>query len=246
MNNTVYATEMRDVRVDQGNEETFIHSKVFKYHDKCRIALQKILKFHHIYMSDIIGLSNSIAVTFIESENELPIEVSRLQSVFEHIRKEMHITITTYTEAYVTQSPIIRTNAEKHLLDLNAAVFYAKQEIAGEYWIAPGSSWEWRMDPTDPAILACPEPSDITYESIELARVTGVRATDDSFRSLLLAGDEVEIIISLDHRLSEVSHKTTLAEAQDIWKGQTKLTAKVRIAGNCNAEIIGEMVLVRG
>lgn len=109
---------------------------------------------------------------------------------------------------------------------------------------AQGTELETALDPVDPALLRAPEPEDNRLVTIERALIIGCREVRANQRDLFRPEDEVEVIVTLAGEIPEVRLTTTRQMAQQMYRGENRLTATA-IATNLRStpEVRGDWIV---
>ncbi|MCR6625777.1 MAG: hypothetical protein NVV67_05810 [Pseudoxanthomonas sp.] len=218
----------------------------FNYTKAAATHLARLIAGNGVQIKPVAWVSTHQAAAIMELvEGDLQIAEPLWKAVAQTLRNSLEEVISRYAAAFLQQKPMQRIGHDLAALAFNRI---AREALAAgaEFWMFPGTALEWRFEPTDPAMLACPEPIDVTYDRIDSALVSGVREVNGPQRELFDPSDEVEVVISLRHRLAEIRHTTTLQKAQAIWRGETRLSADVRIRPGEMPEVVGDVTLTRG
>lgn len=109
---------------------------------------------------------------------------------------------------------------------------------------ARGSDLETVLLPEDPALLRAPAPLDNRTVTIDRALIIGCREVRANQGDLFRPEDEVKVIVTLAGDVPEVQLTTTRQMAQQMYRGENRLTATA-IASNLRAtlELQGEWVV---
>jgi hypothetical protein len=187
---------------------------------------------------------HAAAALLLVDEGRLQIAEPSWMKIAKDLRDTLDEVKKRYAEAFRNQVALERIGNDLSALAFNRTAWQARA-LDGEFWLFPSTPLEWHYDPMDPALLACGEPDDDQFDTIVNALVAGVREVNNPQRGLFQGDDKIEVLISLRHRIPEVRHTTTLEEAQQIWQGRTRLTAKVRLKLGELPEVIDGLQLVR-
>ena len=218
----------------------------FNYAKIAATNLARLFPRNGAHIKQVAWLSTHQAAAIIElDEGGLQIAEPMWMAIAQEIRNSLEEVIPRFAEAFRRQEAMQRIGHDLPALAFNRIAWEA-QITGGEFWIFPGTALEWRYEPMDPALLTCPEPIDVTFDRIDNALVDGVRKVNGPQRNMFDQDDRIEVVISLEHRLAEIRYATTLGEAQEIWRGETRLSADVRIRPGELPEVMGDISMIRG
>lgn len=160
------------------------------------------------------------------------------------LRADIDDVLRRYRAAYDEGRPLTPHSRDAAVLGLNDLVWKARS--FGATWdMFPDEPTGWRFDPVDPSLLRCEVQVDRRTLSIERALVLGAYAADDRQHDLFDPTERRNVIIVLAHEHPQVRYITTLPEAQAIWNGVARLSARVEIEGDAMPVILGPITLER-
>ena len=201
--------------------------------------LRRIVPQRGVTVPEAADFSDHSAIGHIMLDGgDVPMRESMAAAIARALNTTWDEVIARYSQAYAAQLPVERVGHDLSVLALNRAAYSITQR-GGECWLFRDSILARQLEPVDPDLLACAEPFDVTYEAIDSALVTGVREINGRQRGLFNPAAEVNVLISLEHEIPEVRMLVELQAAQQIWRGETRMTADVRIQ-------LGEKPLVLG
>jgi hypothetical protein len=201
------------------------------------------LKRTGVVVRDAPGYRDGCAGAFLamkDSGAELEPDVQAMVALC--IRTDIEEVLERYGKAYRRKEPVARTGDDVAILGFNENAFEAMNR-GGRTIFFGGTPMEWHYQPVDPALLKCGEPVEVVERIIRAAIVTGVRELmqpqSDAFEQ------EESVIISLAGNPREVIFKASRGPAQQIWRGESRFTALVRIPPAGLPEVLGEPTIVR-
>ena len=237
-----------DVRVpgiNVGTTEAHLQRTAFRDVDSVIGKLNRFLRPQQVSVSESIVLADNHASGWLVNRFGLPIDDDLAQAISEKLHEVTDEVKVRFGNAFRDQ-----TSIERNSQDLAALAFNGSAEIAArngaEIWFGPGRSWSWRYMPAEPRSLECATPCGIRYETISRGCVMGVRECGAAQQDLFLQDGLIDVIITLEHKHTEIRYRTSRAEAQmNIWTGVTHLSADVRIRVGDLPEVMGQLTLER-
>lgn len=184
-----------------------------------------------------------VAAHAVPSDEDL-IDPAMLERAAALLKRKIEGVLGRYSAAYTRDEPVTPHPHDAAVLALNALAWKARRR--GAFWdMFPDEPSGWRFDPIDPSLLQCEVPIERKTLWIERALVRGVYEADDRQGDLFNPWERRDIIIVLSHDHPQVRYIATLAEAQAIWRGVVRISARIEIEGDSMPVVVGPIVLER-
>jgi hypothetical protein len=182
-----------------------------------------------------------IEVPFDEADN---LQFGNMHHAMTEALKQVDTVKTRFGNAYSTQTPLPRTEADRRALTFNKAIFQFQNQ-GGTCVFLPESDAEHQFTPAEPRLLDCEEPSNIRIVRIQGALISGARDANGKEHPLPFQGaTQVDAVLSLIHDIAEVIFTTSLDVAQNLWKKATRVTCDVEIAPGKIPRVIGNPTFI--
>lgn len=242
MSGATCVAEIQMPGIDQGLDDTSVKRSSFKQADAAFQALARLLSNYKVVAGDVIYLSHDRARVLVKMDGDLPIPDVVAEKISGELRALLDEVAFRYAQAYSTRQALERSARDMHALGFNRAV-HAAEESGAEFRFFPSSPWAWKYQPVDPSTLAAPEPTDVKFEKIVGALVTGAGELGGVQGNLL--SDEIDVFLNIANRIPVVRCRMTREEAQNAWHGVTRLTATLRMELGSLPQVEGKLKLIR-
>lgn len=132
--------------------------------------------------------------------------------------------VDRYRTGMAQERPVRRIPSDAALECLNKCAW--ELHLTGASLVfAQGTELEATLTPEDPALLRAPAPEDRRLVQIDRALIIGCRETRDNQLDLFRPEGDVQVIVTLAGEIPEVRLATTRKVAQQLYRGQNRLTA---------------------
>ena len=205
---------------------------------------QKILPRARYIVPEVLNANPDVAAIEVEAPRDRPnLTEQCLRDAEGLIRTALTEYHKRYGDAVAARRPVRRLPLDSALECLNKTLWAIEQE-GGKAVLAPDTSFADVLRGIDPQLLRAAEPDEGEEASINQALVVGCREIYRGQGDMFLAEDEVEVLVSLVGAIPEIHLHTTRAEAQQIYRGANRMTAKVRLTGRgVIPEVVGEYAI---
>jgi hypothetical protein len=233
--------EVRSTGVARDGDGVEVVTHVCKLPHAIGSCLKPLLVEFDIALVDAVHFEPNLAISSVaQADGGLLDEEAVAESLSKVIRNKCEESIQRHADAFARQEALVRNSLDPHILKLNQLAWNAKK-VGAELWILPRTPYEWRFDPTDPAQLLCAFPMEVVDSRIDDAEVLGVREVLQRQRDFWNAIEEIDAIITLNHRIPEIRHRMNRSDAQALWAGVTRISATVRRRGDELPIVVGDI-----
>lgn len=132
--------------------------------------------------------------------------------------------VDRYRTGMAQERPVRRIPSDAALECLNKCA-WELHLVGASLVFAQGSELEATLTPEDPALLRAPAPEERRLVQIDRALIIGCREIRDNQLDLFRPEDEVQVIVTLAGEVPEVRLATTREVAQQLYRGENRLTA---------------------
>lgn len=233
--------ELRSAGVAREGDGVDVRSRLCKLPDKISGCLKSLVGEVDFEIADSVHFEDRHAVKSFLDRVDLYDEETFSRAISDQILRKFRDCVQRHAEACAKQESLVPTPYDRHALNLNQAAWEANK-IGAELWLLPGTPEEWLLEPLDPVQLRCATPIEVASDHVEAAEVLGIREILKPQRDFWDIDDEIDVIVSLKHRIAEIRHKMTRNSAQSLWKGLRIISAEVCVRRGELPEVVGELV----
>ena len=133
--------------------------------------------------------------------------------------------VDRYRTGMAKERPVRRNPSDPAVECLNRCA-WELHLVGASLVFGQSTEFEAILVPEDPALLRAPAPEERKLVTIERALIIGCRETRDNQLDFFRPEDEVQVIVTLAGEIPEVRLTTTRQLAQQMYRGENRLTAQ--------------------
>ncbi len=196
------------------------------------------------YFSD-----NQAILRAILSDDELEFDAlaindTNLHSTVDNVLNLYNLTIKKAADAFASGTVFHNIpDRENRILNLNEIIWALKIKFNARCVIFPDSPARRELVPVDPSTLRLAEIKNNDMECLDNVLLLGVYCCSTLNRDMFEVSDNplVDIILRVNHNVSEIKTRMLFLEAQSLWRGHKTISCQVELTGRKSGIAIGDI-----